>query len=93
MNFARGQKSKLSDLTSSEGLIVGVGEELGEALLVFGVVTLEPSAQGLYGPVDHRVCRVIEHLADDLAPYAGVGAALDLHDGRDRVLVEEKVVH
>ena len=43
-------------------------------------------------PVRDDVGRVVEHLADDLAADAGVGAALHLDERRDRVLVDEEVV-
>jgi hypothetical protein len=44
--------------------------------------------EGLDRPVDHGVSDVVEHLADDLWPDAGVDAALDLHCGQDGILIK-----
>ena len=44
------------------------------------------------GPVLGAVGGVVEHLADDLAADPRVGRPLDLHEGRDRLLVHEQVV-
>lgn len=52
----------------------------------------EPALDGLRRPVEDGVRGVIEHLADDLSPRAGIGAALDLDERGDAVLVQEKVV-
>jgi uncharacterized membrane protein len=68
----------------------GEGEPAAPDFAYFAFAT---GPQGVERPVDDRVGSVVEHLADHLAPDAGVGAAFDLHDGRDRVLVEEEVVH
>jgi len=53
----------------------------------------EPGTQSLQRPVDHRVGGVVEHLTDYFAPDAGIGAAFYLHDGWDRILVEEQMIH
>jgi hypothetical protein len=43
-------------------------------------------------PVDDGVRRVIQHLPDHFPPDAGIATAFDLNDGRDRVLIQEKMV-
>src|SRR4051794_1488774 len=48
--------------------------------------------QTLDRPVDNRVRRVVEQLANDLTPDPRVARAFDLNERRNRVLVEEEVV-
>lgn len=57
-----------------------------------GAARLKERTQLLHGPIAGAVGGVLEELADDLAPNSGVGAALDVDDGRDRVLIDEEVV-
>lgn len=53
---------------------------------------LEVSAHAAGRPVARPVRRVLKHLPDDLTPDAGVGAALDFHESRHTVLVDEQMV-
>jgi hypothetical protein len=43
-------------------------------------------------PVDNRVGRVVEQLANDLAPDTRVAAPLNFHKCRDRILIDEQAV-
>jgi hypothetical protein len=52
----------------------------------------EDFAQLLERPVDDAVGRIVQHLPYDLPADPRVGAAFDLDDRRDRVLVQEQVI-
>lgn len=74
----------------------GAVEEGGELLVrieAFNLAALrEPGLEGVRRPVEDGVGGVVEHLADDLSPGAGIAASLDFDQGGDAVLVQEEVV-
>ena len=54
--------------------------------------TLEYRASLLDGPPGHPIGGVIQHLPNNLTPEARIRAALDLHQGRHGITVEEEMV-
>ena len=75
-------------------LVLALGELHELAIGGLGAVVVRPEAvaQILCGPVRRGVSGVVEHLADDQAAYLPVLRALDLHERRSRVLVDQEEV-
>jgi hypothetical protein len=76
-----------------EGVGIDVGAEmLLQSGLGVGVRRFEGGSDALDSPVGSGVRGIVEHLADDGPPNARIGAALDLDEGGNALLVEEQVI-